>query len=266
MITALRRYPLLVLLPVIVLAAAGVVIGLKRTATYTASMELNVGVPSAGNQATPGYVTAAQTLASSYGREATSDLILDPLSLQRRISPATLATLVSVSVVPNSPTLYVNATGSSSTRAISLANATGDLLQSRVNAAVSQSLAGRLLISYRAEVAQADRLDAYASHLAGLQKTPGSGVTLAQYQSARLRAQVAQLRAQAQANRYSNQVTYGPESTNLVVLNRAVSASSNRTTMTERFGLVGVLAGLVIGAALAFLVARLRARRPAAMQ
>ena len=63
--TALRRYPVLALLPLVVFAAAGMTLGLRRPPTYTASTTINVGTPDINSQATPGYVEAEQTLASA---------------------------------------------------------------------------------------------------------------------------------------------------------------------------------------------------------
>ena len=76
--TALRRYPVLALLPVVVLAAAGITLGLRRPPTYTASTTINVGAPDINSQATPGYVQAEQTLASAYSREVTSQFVVQP--------------------------------------------------------------------------------------------------------------------------------------------------------------------------------------------
>ena len=85
--TALRRYPILALLPVVVLAAAGITLGLRRPPTYTASTTINVGAPDINSQATPGYVLAEQTLASAYSREVTSQFVVNPVARQMHVSP-----------------------------------------------------------------------------------------------------------------------------------------------------------------------------------
>ncbi len=262
---ALRHYPMVLLLPIIVLAAAGVALGVKRHPTYTASSELNVGIPDAASQATPGYVTASETLASSYSREVNSSLITTPLSHRRGLGVTQLASHLSSSAVPNSPTFYVNATGSSPQQAVSLANAASHLLRSRINASVNQSNPTTVLSQYERLQRHANQLASTSGSLKGRKAAGVGGVTASQVQRAQLQAQVAQLKAQAAANRYSTSVTQGLQ-TNLAILNPASSASSDRSTVTERYGLVGALAGLVIGAALAFLIARLRFRRAAPAQ
>jgi hypothetical protein len=45
------------------------------------------------------------------------------------------------------------------------------------------------------------------------------------------------------------------------VLNPAAVAASDRNAITERYGVIGAAAGLLLGAALALLVANLRRKR-----
>ena len=71
---------MLALLPVVILAAAGITLGLRRQPTYTASTVINVGAPDIASQATPGYVEAEQTLASAYSREVTSQFVYKPVA------------------------------------------------------------------------------------------------------------------------------------------------------------------------------------------
>ncbi len=78
-------------------------------------------------------------------------------------------------------------------------------------------------------------------------------------QRARLAAQVAQLQAQALSTQYTNASTMSHGAI-IEVLNPASSATSNRSSITERYALVGLAAGLVMGAALALLVYSIRRR------
>ena len=257
--SAMRRYPMLVLLPVVVLVAGGVAIGLRRAPTYTATTQLNVGTPDANTQATPGFALAAETLASSYSREATSVHVYQPVSAQLGVSQGMVAGRISASAVPNSPTFYVNATGNSPQDAVRLANLATQALTARLKLDSAQSGSVQLLARFRQVQAQADRLSAVSAHLKGA-NAGGASISPHRLQQAQVNAQVAQLQAQALANQYSSPSTQGQGQV-LDVLNPARSASSDRASITERYGLVGLAAGLVLGAALAFLAAAIRARR-----
>ena len=119
--TALRRYPVLALLPLVVLAAAGITLGLRRPPTYTASTTINVGTPDINSQATPGYVQAEQTLASAYSREVASQFVYNPVAKDLNIARGDVASRLSSSAVPASPTFTINATGSTPSGAVTLA-------------------------------------------------------------------------------------------------------------------------------------------------
>ena len=275
---------MLVILGVVVLAAAGITLGLKRHPSYTASSELNVGIPDASTQATPGYVQAAETLASSYSREATSSVTYTAVSHRTGISAGYVASHLSSSVVPNSPTFYLNAKGASPSEAMHLANVATQVLQSKINANARSSGAPTLLAKYRVLQQQANRLTSISTRLTAAQSatstTSSSGLTTSstsatgatatgattdkapspQVSAAQLAAQTAQLKAQSMAERYTTAATQ-TGATNLSVLNPARSASSDRASTTERYAAVGAIAGLVIGCVLAFAVARWRFRR-----
>jgi capsular polysaccharide biosynthesis protein len=279
---ALRRYPMLVLLPLVLLAAAGVTYGMKRPPMYTASSEINVGVPNSDSEATPGYALAAEQLASSYSREATSQVVAGRAGRALGLSASETAQRLSSSAVPNSPTFYVNATGPTQSDAIRLANGASDVLRTAVNSGLQSQSAGVLLVRYSQLQSEANTLSSLAGKLqskynlqpsssltATSPVTPDATttttsatttITAAQVSAAKLRAQTAQLKAETAAQRYTTASAGGP-SANLVVLFSARTATDDRMTVTERFGIVGAFAGLVIGIALAFMLARWRERR-----
>src|ERR1700744_5242434 len=93
--TAVRRFPVLALLPVVVLAAAGITLGLRRPPVYTSSTTINVGAPDINSQATPGYAEAEQTLASAYSREVTSQFVVNPVARTMHVSRASIASRLS---------------------------------------------------------------------------------------------------------------------------------------------------------------------------
>ncbi|HTX09595.1 MAG TPA: hypothetical protein VME22_13335 [Solirubrobacteraceae bacterium] len=259
--TALRRYPVLALLPVVILAAAGITLGLRRHPTYTASTVINVGAPDLNSQATPGYVEAEQTLASAYSREVTSQFVYKPVANDLHISEAEVASRLSSSAVPSSPTFTINATGTQPQGAITLAGTATKELNHYINVLdQGETSSTQLLNSYRAAERQADRLSGISGHLQGENNVQPGSVSQAHLQAAKLNAQIALLRANALATQYTNGSTMSRGAI-IQVLNPATSASSNRRSITERYGIIGAAAGVVLGAALALLVANLRRRR-----
>jgi hypothetical protein len=262
--TALRRYPVLALLPVVVFAAAGITLGLRRPATYTASTTINVGTPDINSQATPGYVQAEQTLASAYSREVASQFVYNPVAKDLNLSRAEVASRLSSTAVPSSPTFTINATGPSPSSAVMLAATATKELQRYINVVdQGENSSPQLLARYREAQRQADQLSGISGKLIGENNlTPGS-VSLQRRQEAKVAAQVAQLQANSLAQQYTNGSTMSRGAT-IQVLNPAAFASSDRRSITERYGVIGAAAGLVLGAALALLVANIRRRKWAA--
>jgi capsular polysaccharide biosynthesis protein len=259
--TALRRYPVLALLPVVVLAAAGITLGLRRPPTYTASSTINVGAPDINSQATPGYAEAEQTLASAYSREVTSQYIYKPVASQMHLSQTQVASRVSSSAVPSSPTFTINATGPTQQSAIALAGAATSALQHYINVInQGENASTSLLNRYRQAEHQADYLSAVSGRLSGQNTVNPASVSPTRLRNAKVAAQVAQLQANALANQYTNSSTMSRGAI-IQVLNPASSATSDRHSIAERYGIVGTAAGAILGAALALLVANLRRRR-----
>ena len=257
--TALRQYPLVILMPVIILVAAGITLGLRRQPVYSASTQLNVGVTDANSQATPGFSEAAQQLASSYSRQAVSHLTAARVAQTIGSTAQTVLSKLSAPTVPDSPTFYIDATGASSDQAVRLSNATARALQVAVDVQKQRTGAVVALAQYTRLQKRADTLDLMASQLKAQRQTNPAVVTAASVDAAELSAQVATLQAQAQSERYTSAYNLSTD-TNLEILNPARGASSDRKTYLERYGIVGLVAGLVTGVMFAFLVALVRQR------
>jgi Chain length determinant protein len=255
---ALRRYPLVALLPVVVLVAAGITLGLRKPPTYTATTQLHVGSADINSQATPGYVQAEQTLAQAYSREVTSQYVYNPAAQTMGLSPAAVAGRLSSSAVPNSPTFTINATGPSPRSAMELAAAATTALKHKINQLdQGENASTNLLNQFRQAQGQADRLQAISGALQAAHSSGAGGVSQAKVETAKLDAQVSRLRAQALGTQYTNASTMSRGAI-IDVLNPATSATSNRSSIAERYALVGVAAGLVMGAALALLIYSIR--------
>jgi hypothetical protein len=263
---------------VVVLLAAGVVVGNGKPRTYSANAVINVGKSDIATQATPGYVQAAEALATSYSRLVTSQFVAIPAGRALNESPVTAASQLSAVPIPNETTFTITAKGSSMRSAVALANAAVTALQAYVkNSATQQGGPQQLLAKYEAAQSRADQLQAKAQRLSGRYAagttaatpataatavtTSSASVTLSQVTKAKVAAQSAALQAQALSNQYLN-LAGTAVAPALSVLNTPTgTATNNRTQNIEKYGIIGAAAGLVIGLAFAALVARIENNR-----
>lgn len=251
---AIARHPFLVILPAIFLLAAGIVAGSRKHPTYTAGATINVGRSDIITQATPGYVQAAQVLASSYSRVAMSQHVWIPAAKALGVPVTAVSSRIEAVPIPGEPTFTITATGSSPQEAIALDNAAVKAIVHFAN--VSQTQQGspsQLLSEYTHDQSLADSLHSKSASLAGKLSSGVGGVTQKQVTRAQVAAQVAALQAQAAGSAYST-LTQNGVAPVLDVFAPAASATSNRTTNIEKYAVVGAVAGLVLGVALAALV------------
>ena len=262
---AIGRHPFLVILPLVLLLAAGIVVGNRKPLTYSATATINVGKSDINTQATPGYVQASEALATTYSRLVTSQHITNPVSRAVGESSATVASQLSSVPIPSEPTFSITAAGSSAAVAVRLANATVSALQKYVNrSATQQGGPAQLLNRFRRADTIAETLLQTSQTLAGRFAGHVPGVTSAQVAQARVASQTAQLQATALSNQYLNLASSGVAPSLDVLVNPTGTTTTNRTSNIEKYGIIGGVGGLVIGIALAGLasgIGSLRRRR-----
>jgi capsular polysaccharide biosynthesis protein len=250
---AARRYWLLVLLPVLVLVPVVGVIAGTRSAKYTAESRLMVGrlnISTPG--AVQGYAQAAQDLASTYPLVIDANGVVNPIARQFRTTPGAVRGALTASQVPTSSIVRVDATTHSAASAVALANAAANSLVTyltninRTNPEVSQlyKQVQRASLAFQ-------RIQASAAPHGRSKPTPSQ---LAAVQSAKVRlngaTQTYQLELQNQA------------STSLLQpLQYASSATSDRTSKLEISLFAALVAGVIIGLALATLRANADLRK-----
>lgn len=260
--SAIRSHPVLALLPVVILVAFGVTLGLRRHPVYSASSEVSVGVASVSAQATPGYVEAAQLLASAYSRQVASRAIYQLISNKTGLSVSAVAVRLSSSAVPSSPTFFINATGPSPSAAIKLTKTAVAALRYEIN--VVQQGRGNPNSLLRRYTRAQDKANLLSDQQTMLQDQPDATTPAGKVKlrAAKLKTQVAVLQAQILSGQYTqaSTTTSGGGAT-IEVLNPASTAASDRSSVTERYGLIGAAAGVVLGALLALLVAHVRPSR-----
>jgi hypothetical protein len=257
------RHPFLILVPTILLLAAGIYVGNRKHPNYSAVATINVGKSDINTQATPGYLQASIALASTYSRLVNSQHVEVPAARSLHESPTALGSALSAVPIPDQPTFTVTATGQSPGAAVQRALATVAALQTFVDhSATQQGNASDLLSRYQRAQAQADRLQLKSSTLAARRslQLPG-GPSDSKVAAAKLAGQVASLKAQSLSGAYMNLAQNGGAPTLDVLIDPTSSSSSNRTSNIEKYGVIGGVAGLTIGLALAGLVTSLQTRR-----
>ncbi len=181
--SSVRRHPFLVLLPTLLLLAAGIYVGNKKHPTYSATATINVGKSDINTQATPGYVTAAENLASTYSRVVQSQHVVNPAARALNQPVAAVSSHLTSTPIPNEPSFTITAKGSSSASAVALAHQAVVSLQRFVDQSASQQGGpSQLLAKYQSAQNLANQLELKASTLKARNALNTPGVTKAQGQ------------------------------------------------------------------------------------
>lgn len=258
---AMRRYALVVALPAVVLVGLGIAYGVQRSPTYTATAENVVQVLSPSVAQLPGAIQAAQDVASNQSRLIDSDGVAGPLAQRLETTSDYVTSHVSATPVPNSTVIRIAADATSADDAIELANAAARGFATYVNSQTKTDEEGEeVLTRYREASA------AYQRELAAKQGVDRAGEAASP--TARLRAasavDAAQLRRQALSAQYQNVVQSHGSAPTVKTFVVARDASSDRVAKLQIYVFAGLIGGLLIGAALATLLANRRSRRTAA--
>lgn len=260
-LVAAGRHPLLFLLPIVVLLAVAVALGLQRHPLYTAQAQLSVGRLDVNAQAIPGYVQASDELAGTYSRVLDAAQVIDPAARKLGRSPAYVQAHVSASPLAVSQIIVVQATGSTSHGAIALVNLVTNSLAAYVatlNNAASGASAS-LLSNYHAVASQLQRAQNLVGRLQAAHPHP-MGSQISALNAAQAQVSIAQLRVNAIGTGYVNAQQALPGGNSAQVLAAASVASSDRRHTLELLLVSAAVAGIVLGLVLASLRARSRAK------
>ncbi len=254
-VQAAQRYWYLVVAPVIVFVIIAGILASARVPTYTAEARLIVGrldLSTAG--AVQGFAGAAEDLAQSYPLAISADGVVDPLAKQFGTTPNAIRSRLSASDVPGSSIVRITATGTSASDAITLVNAASQSLTAfltrfnRDNPDEPHLL--RLLKNAEVKL-QADQ--------AAAPQPPPHPATPSQQQAAAALASQ-QAIVDAISADYKSSVLTQAVSSLLQPLVSAHSASSDKKSKLEIAVFAALVAGLVVGLALATLRANRVAR------
>jgi capsular polysaccharide biosynthesis protein len=251
--SALKRSWLLVLLCVLACVGAGAAISLLRSPVYKADSQLFVGSFDVRSVAIPGFVTASQQLADAYSRLAASDAVVVPVARQLGLTPAKVRERLSSSNVPGSPVVRITAEGASRRTAVELARAASNETVNQVRVLTARTNeADQLLARFKIAAAKSQQADARAARLRA------QGASQTTILAAQTDAETAKLGVQTLANLYGEARANSGGVAQAHVVNAAVTATSDRGAVLQQLALLGAVAGLVAGAALAVLRERRR--------
>lgn len=251
---AIARHKLQVLACAVVVAVLGAAAGAAGKTTYTAAASLQVGKVNPNSPGFYGFVQSSTDLAAAFSRSITAAPVLATVQRKLGLSPDAAVAQLSAEPIPESPVFRVIASAPSAAAAVRLANVTSHAVIAYEGAANTYSPESRrLLLAYRAASlhqarAQATLARATSDYAADPDTARQLGLERAHAAQA---AASLQLHALASAYQLSAEST---DTTELVsLLSGAVTAESDRKSKIELLGFVGLLAGLVIGCALAVL-------------
>jgi uncharacterized protein involved in exopolysaccharide biosynthesis len=250
---AARRYWLLVLVPLLIGLFAGVALAVQRSPVYTAETRMTVGgVDVSQPGALSGFAVAGEQLAQTYSRAISAEAVVAPVARRTGLSSDTIRARVSATPVPNSPVFRVSAEGGSATQALDIANLTAVSLQryvSRLNQPVGSS--SKLFSQYQRAATQYASAQRSQQDSAGAFARAHTEANRRAVVSSQAAFQAAGLKLKGLTNAYLSSVGGGTSGLSAEQLAQATSASSDRSSRLQLFGLLGMLAGLLVGLALA---------------
>lgn len=248
----IRRRWRLILAAAVVLTLAGLAYGFHRQTTYTAGATLQVGQVNPNSPGFYSYVSSAAALATAFSRGVTAEPVLDSVEHQLHIPFASAASRLSAEPLPLSPAFRVFATGPSEASAIALANsAAGALISYESQANDSNPEAGALLHEYQSAALALTHASAYIKQLEEGARASKSSHT-STLSMARAERDTAAARLAALGDAYNSAVTSQAPRQGLVsLLAGATTATSDHTAKIELPAFIGLLAGIVLGCALA---------------
>jgi capsular polysaccharide biosynthesis protein len=239
------RHPIVTILTILVFVGGAFAFATLREPTWTSEARLGIGELSPSTDSAPGIVEANQQLASAYSRAASADRVLAPVSRELGLSKGVVKKRLSASPIPESPIITVKGTGPDERSAVAVAQVGTSALVRYIRELGNRNPEAERLLS---ELTDARR------DVAKLQQTAIVGAANPELDEAKLR--VRSLEAQYL------ETTQRGGATPITELNPAETATNDSDRILKLALVVGVLAGLAVGAALATL-RELRVRRRA---
>lgn len=240
------RYPLIALLPVVVLVVAALIIGLVRDPHYTSQARVSVGRVDVPAYTLQGVVVGNSTLAAGYARAITAQPVVAAAAQATQLSEAKVRSRLEASPVPGSTLIRVDAEGDSAAGALELANAGAKGLIAYIEQLERDQQQTGLLAEYRKSRGLVDEARERFTQLQEADDEDTSRV-----RQARVDLELARLKTSGLKNRvrFDTAGESGLASV-LQLLAPAAEADSDRSSILQRLILIAVAAGAVLGAGL----------------
>jgi uncharacterized protein involved in exopolysaccharide biosynthesis len=237
---AIRRHKKLIAIFAVLGLLAGAALGLVRPATYEAAATLQVGQVNPNSPGFASYTQSSSSLATAFSRAIAAAPVLATVERKLHIAKRKASGRLSAEPIPLSPAFRVLATGPSAAEAKRLANvaAAGVITyENRSNSANPE--AASLLAAYRR---------------ASLELSEASAAAAGGDLGAQAEQSAAKIKLKAIATAYVATVGSQPPREGFIsLLAGATSATSNRHSMIQLYGFLGLLLGLLAGCGVAVL-------------
>lgn len=253
---AFLRHPLPTLVPLVLLVAAAFVLGTERDPEYTSQARITVGNTDVSPFLLEKVVAGNAAIAASYARATEAEPVARAAGREVGISPAEAADRLSGTQVPGSTLIQVEAKGQSPAAAVGLANAGAEALIAYITRINRTDQAPSLFKQYRKAQADARRAERRTQALLSSSRPNQAKVT-----RARIAQDLALLRATDLANRYRDASAQATAASRLTLIAPAAGADSDRSEVLEQLLIAAAVGGLVLGLALALLLANWRVLR-----
>jgi hypothetical protein len=245
---AFLRHPFVTMLPIVLLVAGAVFLGVQRDPEYTAQSRITVGNTDVNPFLLQEVVAGNQAVAASYARAIAAEPVAAAAGREVGISTAQAADRLSATQVPQSTLISVEATGPSSAAAVELANAGAQALIDYIARVNTSNDARSLFRQYQKAQGEARRAEQRTQALLRSSQRNSRKIT-----NARVAQDLAALKASDLANRYRGASLEASAASRLTLIAPAADAASDRREVLEQLLVVGVAGGLVLGFALALL-------------
>jgi capsular polysaccharide biosynthesis protein len=263
-----RRHRGLVIFTALVGLVVGLVFATSRPSTYQAEARLLVGTFEVPSQAIPGYVLASQSLAENYQRLAETELVVGQVVEQIGVDRGQVRRDVSVTAIPDSAILRVQATSADEDEARRLADAMATSIDTTIDALAVQGDNSEILARFEEatrELSEARLADSEAREALTTATANGvqSAITAAQVAvtETELTLAATELLAEAVADEYLASQQRTSSSSGVRPLGPAVVTEQSRLVTTVATLVLTSLLGAAVGLVLAWRTERSAARR-----
>ncbi|WP_394274940.1 hypothetical protein [Luteococcus sp.] len=257
---SLRRHWIPALIMTLLGAVAGVGLGSAKPVTYTAEARVAVGTGDLATGAIAGFPLAARDMASNYARW---------INDQGLRNGSTKGVYMAASPIPESSIIRVEGTGTdlaavkaatkkTAEELVAAANGEGTKLDPQLTFAEYQKATTDWSAAKSAMTKAQNTLDKLqadkASSKASIEEARGELTKAMALETQKLQ------HMNALGAKYQNQVVNASQAADLVIVRDAEESSNNRTSLIQRTGLLGVIAGGGLGLLLAVTLDRRKRR------